>query len=75
MTVLKCNRCGAVQEDPKDLGGWVEVHIVNYAAQDDYENIHEHWCKECTREMSRTRYADDIRRSYFRSGVVKPFEM
>ena len=75
MTVLKCDRCGATQKDPKDLNGWVEVSFAVYGKQDDCRQYHEHWCKKCAEEMSRTRYANDIRRSHLCPEAVKPFGM
>lgn len=62
MTVLKCDRCGVAQKDPKDLKGWVEATITVYATRDDCKHYHEHWCSKCHKEMARTRYAEDIER-------------
>ena len=61
MTVLKCDRCGAVQKDPKNLEGWVEAEMTAYEKLGDCIAVHEHWCPKCNKEIGYVRYADEYK--------------
>ncbi len=70
MTVLKCNRCGAVQKDPKDLEGWADAELTVYMKPDDYSTVREHWCPKCHKEIADVRYAAENERRRLMQGPL-----
>ena len=62
MTVLKCDRCGVAQKDPKDIEEWVNAEMTVYMKHDDYITVHEHWCPKCHKEIANVRYAAENER-------------
>lgn len=52
MRVLRCDRCGFTQGNPKDRAGWcgarVEIYRASWNSTEEYDA---NYCPECTKQL------------------------
>lgn len=52
MRVLRCDRCGFTQGDPKDRAGWcgasVEIYGAGWKSEKEYDV---NYCPDCTKQL------------------------